>query len=314
MIIIAKIKVVLFDHTDNIKTFYSFKQSFSFYKEAMQQEWKPRLFCCMFASLFLEKDQIISYKKISDPEKEREYDFVLKDPNRFYFNVGIYTFFWLFLINLIFFILRGKFSIFYMLGIFAAVVFELIPSEHTRVYPWEMPILFFYCLFLFLTATNNYKWLMLVTPIAVGFKESAILFPVIFLFWEKVDFKKRVIYALITLFLAICVKSILSIITSNTKIFFTMYFNKDFSIRIIWDVLSFFTGNFHSFLLINAGLTLPFFLIPTKNKYILGLKFIAFLFIIAILVYSNFDENRVFLELTPLSLYGFDMEFLNKQN
>jgi hypothetical protein len=311
-IIFLLLHAIIYTSDDNIKTFYAFKKSFGFYKEVMQRPWKARLFSCIFASLFMPKDQILSYEFVSDSENDYHIKIEVKDTDLFYRRVGIWTVFWLFPIFLLFIILRKEHSIFYLYGIFTAMFLTFLPNMYGRVYPWDMPALFFYCLFIFVTVKKEYKWLVLILPVATGFKETAVILPLIFLVWEEAGFKKRLIYFSVTLLLCIAVKSALGIITQNQSVFFTMQTNVKSNLQIVENIMSVFKGDIILYLLINAGTLFAFFILPTKDKYIICLKIIALIFCFSNLIYGNFHEYRIFLELIPFALYGFDKVLLRK--
>lgn len=311
-IIFLKLHLIIFSHDDNIKTFYSFKHSFAFYKEVMQKPWKSRLFACALAGLFMPEDQIVSYQTLQDEENDYLTKVNIRDYNLFYLRVGIWTVFWLFLINLLFIILRKNFSLFYMFGIFTALSFVYIPDIYARVYPWDMPSLFFYCLFIFILAKGKLKWLIFILPIATGFKETVIILSLIFLVWDEVNFKNRIIYTVLTLVLCISLKSILGIITRNESVFFTMDVNFDTINNALTNVLSLFKGNVYNLIFINAGTALTFFMLPSRDKYILCLKVIALIFIASNFIYGNIAEYRIFIEIIPFALYGFDKVLICK--
>jgi len=72
------------------------------------------------------------------------------------------------------------------------------------------------------------------------------------------------------------------------------------------NVLSIFNGNLYNLIFINAGTALAFLILPTKDRYILCLKFIALIFITSNFIYGNIQEYRIFIEIIPFALYGFD--------
>ena len=79
-----------------------------------------------------------------------------------------------------------------------------------------------------------------------------------------------------------------------------------------FNIISIFKGNIYNFIFINAGLTFALLILPTKDKYVLVLKIITATFIASALILGDYREYRIFLELTPLALYGFDKVFINK--
>lgn len=306
-----QLKQIIFLHPDNIKTFYAFKQSFNFYKSVMQNPWKPRLFSCVLASFLMPKNQILkSYTTETEDEKYLTI-IELKDKNIFYIRVGIWTILWLFSINLIFIILKKEKSIFYLLALFTALTFIYIPSSYVRVYPWDLPALFFYSLSIYILIKRKFYLLFFITPLATGFKETTMLLSFLFLIWEEKSLKERIIYTFITLFFCIIIKSFLGLITQTSTIFYSMEYNPDLLVNLKNEIISLFKGNFYNIIFINGGLTFTFLLLPSKEKEILLLKFISIIFILFNFLYGNLKEYRIFLEITPFSIYAFDKLFLN---
>lgn len=312
VMIYLKLKSIVYTHDDNIKTFYSFKKSFKFYKEIMQKPWKPRLFSAIFASFFMPKDQIIDYYNIKTEDEEYLTKIEIKDYQLFYHRVGLYTIFWLFLINFLFIFFKKNKAIFYMTALFLSLSYVYIPDTFARVYPWDMPALFFYTFALFLLLTNNYIYLFFIIPIATGFKETAILLSFLFLLLNEKSFKEKILYTFIALFASILIKFFLGIITENSALFFSMESSLDSFYNAIKNIASIFNGELYSILFINGGLTVAFLLIPTKDKIVNGLKIISLLFIIFNFIYGNIKEYRIFIELIPFSVYAFDKIFINQ--
>ncbi len=61
--------------------------------------------------------------------------------------VGLYSALWLLLTNAVLLWGFGKRALFLMWGVFAAVVFGYCPGVVSRVYPWDLPALFFFAAF-----------------------------------------------------------------------------------------------------------------------------------------------------------------------
>ena len=169
-------------------------------------------------------------------------------------------------------------------------------------------MVFFYSLVILLTVKKKYIWLVPILPIATGFKETAIILPFIFLVWEEAPFKKRLIYMAITFALCILVKSFFSVITRNTSVFFTM----DIEPNIHKSFLLIFTKNFFKHP-VHKCRDIVHFLYTTNQGQVhkLPLVSISVVFLVSMFIFGHYHEYRIFLELAPFALYGFDRVLFN---
>ncbi len=276
-------------HGDNQRTFLSFEQGLSGY--SLRKEWHTRLFSNMAASVF-----VPSYEKDGQ---------VVVDDRTFVDAVGKWVAFWLFLANLAFILAMRRKSLWFLFGMFAAVSFDYTRGITTRIYPWDMPAFLCFAVFVVLVYKRWFRWLLLLVPLATGFKETAMLMPIAFLFWEEVTWKRRLTWFCVTLAAAVAVKVGIDVVTSNARLLYTMTAQDRNQVPLILvnlrDLLNLRLAHL---IFVNAGLLVSFLLMPTLSKQALLLKIITVCFTIGILVWGVAYEYRIWLEVIPVCLLG----------
>lgn len=218
---------------------------------------------------------------------------------QFRFTIAAYTFIWLVAIYALFVFLTKR-PLDYIFGIFGCISFAYNPYIDARFYPWDLPILLIFSLFL-ISLLNKYNYLIVLLPaLGMAFKETSIVLCVapLFLFDSK---KEKVKYFLISLGLAVFVKVCIDILVGNSQIFFTQdlsnYGKSNFSQNLELLLQS-------PYLLMINSMTLLCSLIiksPSKHDYLL--KSIIVLFLLGIITCGLVSEVRIFMEVAPLSLY-----------
>lgn len=271
-------------HKHNFKTFEALEEGFEGY--VLPRPWRPRLFSNYAASLFVAPDPG------DTPEQAQQ---------RFGKSVRAWVFFWFFLTSLAYIVCLREKSVFFIAGTFAAVAYGYMPGLGVRIYPWDLPPLFFFTIFTLALHARRFHWLLLI-PLATGFKETAVIFAVAFLFWEEVSWRKRWAYLVGVGAAALAVKVGIAVLVDNPVPFLTM--SSKGGNRLLENLASFGElGPLHP-LFLNAGLLCAFFLLPHRSKEIRNLKLIALLFTAGIFYWANIWEVRVFFEVIPLCLVG----------
>lgn len=262
---------------------------------ALPNPWKPRLFSTYLAGLMM--------KAILHVENSAT---MLSENDVFELGVALWAASWLFLVNTTFvFAFRDR-SLFYILGTFAAVSFGYMPGIVLRIFPWDMPALFFYTL---LVVTSRrlpaYGFLVLI-PLATGFKETAILLSITLFFSDKMKGKKMLMAFILVMLLSVFVKILLGVATGTPHAFFSMHSSAQL---LRYNVISLVRPNpyFPPPVFINAGLLLAFLLLPIVNRRMLILKVICLLFIIGTFTFGAIVEYRIWFEMIPISLCGLEM-------
>ena len=167
---------------------------------------------------------------------------------------------------------------------------------------------------------------MLFIPIAVLFKETAIVMIIALLFMEGTTRRRKLIYTGLTLAAALAAKTAVDLITGNPSPLFTMTYRvSDFSLfaaylhqpvttKFSWqtsllfqNLREIFTWQLDTPLLVNTGLLLALFILPFRNRVIVMLKVTAFLFALGILLFGVIHEFRIWFEMIPVSLAAIDL-------
>ena len=199
-------------------------------------------------------------------------------------------------------------SIFYVFGLYAGITYGYMTRLEwaERVYPWDMPALFFFTLFVILFIQQKYWLLLLLIPVGTGFKETVMILSMSFLFADLTR-KERLSLLGVALGLSILMKIVIDIYT-HAPMFFTMETRMgglEAFDYYAWDNLKGFGGVFHY--LINAGTLLAFYLSPSGNRTIVDLKLISVPFVLGNMLFANAAEYRIWFEMLPFALYAMDV-------
>lgn len=275
-------------HTHNRKTF----EAINLGLEGQPRPWRPRLFSNYLASRF------VTPPPDDMPPEARD--------ERFARGVRAWTVVWFLAIAAVLVGSMRERSLFFLLGTFAAVSYGYMPGITARIYPWDLPALFFFTVFTVAAVHRRFEWLLLI-PLATGFKETSIVFAAAFLFWNGASWRKRLGFCIGTGLAAVAVKVGIALAVDNPSIFFTM---SSRSGRRVLDNLAYFgrLGPLHP-LLYDAGLLAAFLILPNRRPGMPMLKVVALLFIAGTFYYANIWEIRVWFELIPISLFGLALHF-----
>jgi hypothetical protein len=219
---------------------------------------------------------------------------------------SLWTVGWFLLIGIAYLWAARQRSLFHIVGMFAALSFGYLTRITSRVYPWDMPALFIYTLFTILFVRKQYHLILIALPIAMGFKETALLLCLGF-FFADLPLKQRINMSLISIGMCIAVKLIIDFFTGVPLPFFTMetgYAPTFTESHFYLNVTGF--SEIHPFL-INAGTLLAFLILPNYDKNMITFKYIAALFILGNLIFGVLFEYRIWFELIPFALYGLEL-------
>ena len=223
------------------------------------------------------------------------------------FSIALWTSLWFVLIALVYIFFLKRRAVMYILGTYAAITFGYMPKvDTTRIYPWDMPALFIFVIFLFLFLNNEYKWILVLLPLAMGFKETAGVLCVAFLLADGLSRKDKWKMFLAALVLCILVKLGIDVFTRSSSPLFTMETGLGGAPSTIYLI-----QNLNSFdalqpFLINAGTLLSFIILSTPDKKIISLKVMAVLFALGNFLFGAVIEYRIWFELIPFALYTIE--------
>lgn len=275
-------------HHDNKNTFLSFEleepffivESDYFGRMDLGKCWRPRIFSRYLGNLAARG--CLENKKIN-----------LLD---FSHRVSLWTAFWFAAVCSLFVFSFKNQAFLYIIGTYCGVAFGYMPGLVLRIFPWDMPALFFFSLFICLLHHHRALFFMPLLPIAVLFKETAIILAVAYLFlfpdrrflYRLQVFTGAVLFALIT-------KLVADIYTGsiNRPLFNPVLFRSN-----CWFLLRNATPY-----LANAGLISAALILPVQKPFGSALKSILLLFLVGILTNAVIFEYRNFFELIPVCLY-----------
>ncbi len=298
VIVSKEVPLTLQSHPGDVAIFSSFSQGLDEYKE-IRQEWRPRILSNYLAGRLFHFVEV--QYNIQDQASVMNYVF------------AYWTFAWLLPTFFIFIFLFKAKSLLYLFGILAGISFAYVPFIGiTRIYPWDMPSLFIFACFIAILKAKRESWLVFFIPIAILFKETALLMIAAYFFWEEVPLRRRLIYVGITLLTSLVIKAGIDIITANPSFIFTMtYSTKSGSSRIIENIRQLLVLRLDSPIFIDAGLLVALLLLPIGKRPLLMLKLIAIAFILGNFVFGQIFEYRIWFEMIPISLYALDVYFFS---
>lgn len=279
---------------DTFRTFYSLSSGMDEYYE-FKTAWKPRLFSNALALMTTKAGSWI-LARTDVPMVREPLDLV----------VGLWSSGWYVLACILFILFFKRRALFYVFGLYAGISFGYLSGlrEAPQVYPWDLPALFFYALFVLLFIKGKYWWILVLIPISVGFKETGIILCLAFLFVDT-PLKQRLMMFSGAAALSLGVKVFIDWYT-HAPLFFTM------ETRLEEGYEYYFINNLSAFnaiipYFINAGTLVALFLLPNLNRNILVLKLISIPFILGIFLFGIADEYRIWFEMIPFSLYALDV-------
>lgn len=260
----------------------------------LQKSWAPRVFSNILGSLFT-RDAIAGEEVI---------------PDRFLHRVGLYVAFWLACTFLAYLILLRENALIPILGTYCGVAFGYMPGIADRLFPWDMPALFFFTLFICFLLKEKVHLFLVVLPIAILFKETACILAVAYLFLDRSRRDRGLLFGA-ALILAVATKGIVDQFTISTT-----GLSLETS-KLVTNLRFIFFGEFphpqwyaslqriNHPLLINAGISLAFILHPSKGKHARLLWAVFLAFTASTLFWGLVLEYRIWFEMIPVCLVPF---------
>ncbi len=205
--------------------------------------------------------------------------------------------------------LFSKNRLFFLFGMFACTCYAWTPVAENLICPWDMPMLFFWTLILFMAEPKYKNALPFIIAFAMGFKETVILLSIIPMFWKDLSFKERINRTLTALVLCFVVKFILDLIVQNPVPFFTMqtqyeHLNKSGHLLLIDQNFWLLSKIQINHVIFSAGgIATAIFLLPKQANME---KIIAVTYIPFMMFFCVISEARLFNEFIPLFFIGMD--------
>jgi len=196
-------------------------------------------------------------------------------------------------------------ALFHVLATYACVVFGYSAGLDLRIYPWDLPALAVFTLFVALVHTRRPPWqIMLLVWAGVPFKETALvlcLFPLAL----ELSSRERAAWGGVTLLGALLVKLGCDLAAGNTAVGLTMAADSFYDEGSLWwwNLRQLATG---LPLLVNAGTLVAFLLVPGTDRTLRTFKLIALAFGAGNILFGVITEFRIWFELIPLALFSLD--------
>lgn len=280
-------------NTDNALNFHSFANGIEDYRN-LKNVWKPRLFANALAAEVVTGCYAI-WPKLKLPGVRTAKQFT----------VGLWTATWFFAIGLLYIFSCGERSLFYILGTFAGVCFAYIPGLLSRIYPWDMPVIFIYTASVLLLVRQRFAWLLALLMVGMGFKETTGVLCLTLLFINA-PWKRRLRLSALAVALCLVMKIAIDHYTHADIPIYTMetVYTYGEAKGTTFLAYNLYTLSRLHVLLVNSGTLLAFLILPAPNRTTLALKAVACVFVTALLVFGLIDEYRIFFEMIPLALYA----------
>ncbi len=132
---------------NNITTFTAFSSGIETYYE-MTPAWRTRLFSNFLA---FQLSQLLT----QFPTLNSILHKIASYGNDFHLSVVLWTICWYLLISFVYILGMRKHSILYILGTSASLSFGYLRQVSERIYPWDMPALFIFTIFILLFHPKN---------------------------------------------------------------------------------------------------------------------------------------------------------------
>ena len=259
-----------------------------------ERNWRPRILSNVLGSL-------TQYGAPRRQELDRE---------RLGHAVGIYSALWMAATAALYMVFVPTSAPLAMLGTYAAVGYGYLPGIADRVYPWDMPAVCFFALFVCLLIRRRPELFLWVLPLGVLCKETVAVLVLAYLFVEG-TWRRRLRLFATALALALVTRLLAGFFTQSLL-------GGAPSLALVRANLRFLTtgefphpewylwigGPAHA-LLLDAGLLLGFLLHPYRDGNTRMLRVLVLAFALAILACGIVFEYRIWFELVPLCLYPF---------
>jgi hypothetical protein len=261
----------------------------------LQKSWKPRILSNILGSAFVRSaindDGTFAWEK-------------------FPHLAALYASLWLGLIFLLYLVFVGRAALIPILGTYAAVAFGYMPGIGDRIFPWEMPALFFFTLFICLMIKGKLEYFLFVLPVAVLFKETAAVLAVAYLFLGGTARRRLLLFSLALLLSGAAKLSADWLTHSAGRFTFDTHLllaNLRYTVLGKFPYKEWYASvdRIDHPLFLNAGFLVAFFIYPFRSKYTWMLRTIVILFTLGSLFWGVVFEYRIWFELIPILLYPF---------
>ena len=225
--------------------------------------------------------------------------------------VGAWTGVWFLLAALSLVALRGDSPWIYghLLGGCAGISLGYFLDWELRVYPWDLPAYFFFTLGVALYARGRALPLVLLVPVAVAFKETALLLVILLAFLPG-SVAKRTALVAAGLALGFGAKLALDLWAGSDRLVLTMSTHHASELLLVTNLryLRDAWASPYSPLLFNAGTLLALLLVPAAGTKARALRLLAGVFALSVFLFGFIREARVWFELLPVALFALELD------
>ncbi len=275
-------------NVDNAVTFISSNASLEDYLQ-LRQEWRPRILSNGMAHLF----------------NRWTAHFPQGDYSHLQWTIGLYSLTWLLLLAALLWLGIKESALPFLWGVMAALTFGYLPGLVSRVYPWDMPALFFFTLFVVLYHRKAYSWLPAVILTGALFKETTIvLIPA--LYFLPMPMEKRRRWVLLTGLLFVLLKVSVDWAVGIPLPFLSpSSHGPDGMLRLVRNLRYLWEAPWYtSALWINGGTLLALFLLPGRSRSLRMMQCIAACLAGNLFLFGTIWEFRIWFEAAPPAIYS----------
>lgn len=240
--------------------------------------------------------------------------------DRFAHEVGLYAAFWMGLILLLYLLTLRHLALLPILGTYCAVSFGYLPGVADRVFPWDLPALFFYTLFVCLMLRRRLLLFLPLLPLAVLFKETAGLLALGYLFGPWPLGRRLRLFALAAALAALARFGALAVTHTFGAPPFSaalLLANLRFCLTGVFPHPEWYLYPLRWFdhpLLIDAGLFAAFLCVRGGDANLRALRWIFFTFTALMFCGGIIFEYRIWFELIPICLYPLYSQTLSAES
>ncbi len=282
-------RVVALTHRDVPRTFLSLSEGLGSYD--LRQEWKPRLFSNTLATAttlcFVSGRAELTRQSLQAA-------------------VGAYAAAWFAAIGLLLVAWRREQALLFLFGTYAAVSFGYMPGlGDPRVYPWDLPALFFFWAAIVSIDRGHWRYLVALVVVGTGFKETVAVLCVAFLL-APTSIRSRALRFGTAIALCVTLKAAIDVVTANPSPLWTMTTGHESvpGTRLARNLARFREIGPANPFLVNAGTLLAFFFLDSRAQRSVMLKSIAVVFTLGVLTFGLVQEHRIWFEMIPVALYA----------
>ncbi|MBD3222796.1 hypothetical protein GF314_16335 [bacterium] len=225
--------------------------------------------------------------------------------------VATHSAIWLALVNVALLAGLGRRALVIVWGVFAAVVFGYAPGLVSRIYPWDLPALFWFALALVLWHRGRWRWLVAAIAVGMLFKETVVVLLVALALRDE-PWRRRWRLLAVAAGLTVAVKLAADLTVANPATLVTATTRPpDGGALRLWDNLHLLGSmSFAHPAWLNAGTLVALLILPGRERWLTTLRAVAAVFLVATFLFGVVSEYRIWFELAPLAVYALARRYV----